>query len=184
MRRVTIPLLLCVLALSACGSADPKSAAPSAAAAKKALAGSPPALAALHDQANELLGGGKDAFEQRLAQLKGHPVVVNKWASWCGPCRAEFPLFQRESVKHGKTIAFVGVDGNDSDADAAKFLKKFPVTYPSYKDQDLKVSQVFNGVQAFPTTAFYDSKGKVAFLHQGQYLDGAALDKDIAQYAK
>ena len=49
-------------------------------------------------------------------------MVVNKWASWCGPCRAEFPFFQSQSVKRGKRIAFLGVDGNDNDADAAEFL--------------------------------------------------------------
>src|SRR5687767_12200523 len=54
-------------------------------AAKQRLQGSPPALAALHDQSGELLDGGVDAFEARLEKLRGHPVVINKWASWCDP---------------------------------------------------------------------------------------------------
>jgi thiol-disulfide isomerase/thioredoxin len=184
MRRLTISLVLCLLVAAGCGSGDPKSAAPSGAAAAKQLKGAPPALAALHAQANQLLDGGPDAFKARLKKLRGHPVVVNKWASWCGPCRAEFPHFQRQALKHGKRIAFIGVDGNDADSDAEEFLEKFPVTYPSYIDGDLKISQVFNGVQAFPSTAFYDSKGKLAYLHQGQYLDEAKLAADIKQYAR
>jgi cytochrome c biogenesis protein CcmG, thiol:disulfide interchange protein DsbE len=187
MRRLP-PILICVVGLAvglpACGSDEPDSAAPSPAQARKALAGAPAPLAALHAQANELLDGGPQAFEQRLAGLKGHPVVVNKWASWCDPCRRELPHFQRQALKHGKRIAFLGVDSNDNDGDAREFLAEFPVSYPSYKDPDLKVSAVFNGVAAFPTTAFYDSKGKLAYVKQGVYLEEKDLVEDIERYAR
>ena len=148
------------------------------------LAGAPKPLADLHDQSCDLLDGGPAAFKARLASLKGHPVVVNKWASWCGPCRAEFPLFQRASLALGKRVAFLGVDSNDNYGDAAKFLKQYPVSYPSYKDGDNRIAQVFNGVIAFPTTVFYDATGKLQYLHNGQYRDEASLRRDIARYAK
>jgi cytochrome c biogenesis protein CcmG/thiol:disulfide interchange protein DsbE len=187
MGRLTL-LLACsaaiALGLPACGSDEPRSAAPSDAAARKALAGAPAQLAGLHAQSNELLDGGPKAFEQRLARLKGHPVVVNKWASWCDPCRRELPHFQRLALKHGKRIAFLGVDSNDNDGDAREFLEEFPVSYPSYKDPDLKVSAVFNGVAAFPTTAFYDSKGELAYVKQGVYLEEKDLVEDIERYAR
>src|SRR5690349_20983554 len=61
----------------------------------------PAALGRLHEQANTLLGGGTPAFQARLRALRGHPVVVNKWASWCSPCRAEFPVFQQVATSHG-----------------------------------------------------------------------------------
>ena len=76
--------------------------------------GAPSRWRELYDQADQLLPGGADAFQQRLAELRGHPVVVNKWASWCGPCREEFPWFQRLSARLGKRIAFLGVDAKDS----------------------------------------------------------------------
>jgi cytochrome c biogenesis protein CcmG, thiol:disulfide interchange protein DsbE len=183
MRRA-VPVLACVLLMGGCGSSEPKSAAPKPNVAKERLAGSPAPLASLHSQANRLLGGGPDAFKARLRALRGHPVVVNKWASWCGPCRLEFPFFQRLSIREGRRIAFLGVDANDNDADAKRFLGDLPLSYPSYRDPDLKVSAVFNGVAAFPTTAFYDRRGKLSFIHQGGYATERKLDEDIARYAR
>src|SRR3954466_12702162 len=149
----------------------------------ESLAGAPAPLASLHQQGCDLLDGGPDEFKQRLASLKGHPVVVNKWASWCGPCRAESPHFQKASVALGKKVAFVGVDSNDNYGDAKAFLKRYPVSYPSYKDGSNTIAQVFNGVIAFPTTVFYDASGKLKFIHNGQYATEAALRRDISRYA-
>jgi cytochrome c biogenesis protein CcmG, thiol:disulfide interchange protein DsbE len=180
MRRSAV-LALCSLAIAGCGEEDPKSAgAPS----QSALSGAPAPLAKLHRQADELLPGGATAFKRRLRELRGYPVVVNKWASWCPPCRAEFPFFQRQAEKRARKVAFLGVDSQDNDGDAREFLREFPVPYPSYKDPDLGVAGVFNGVQAFPTTAFYDSKGKVAFVHQGGYATERKLAEDIERYAR
>ena len=183
MHRLTPIFVVCLLA-AGCGAAQPKSAAPAPQDAAKALAGSPPALARLHRQANRLLGGDANAFKARLRELHGHPVVVNKWASWCPPCRGEFPFFQRQSVRRGRKIAFIGVDGNDNDQDARKFLSRFPVSYPSYKDPQLGIAAVFNGVQAFPTTAFYDKQGKLVFTHPGGYQSEDQLAEDIDRYAR
>ena len=83
--------------------------------AKQRLQGAPAPLAELHTQASTLIGGGKDAFEARLAALKGHPVVINKWASWCAPCQAEFGVFESVGTERGKEVAFLGVNGTDKD---------------------------------------------------------------------
>jgi thiol-disulfide isomerase/thioredoxin len=182
-RRPLAAVLVSVFALGACagcGSDDPESHP----ADLSQLKGSPPPLAKLHAQANRLLDGGPDAFRERLASLKGYPVVVNKWAAWCGPCRNEFPHFQDESVRLGKKVAFIGVDANDNDENARDFLADYPVAYPSYKDPDVKISDVFNATLSWPSTAFYDRKGELAYLHQGPYADAEALSADIERYAR
>lgn len=150
--------------------------------AARELQGAPEPLAALHEQAGELLDGGPDAYKKRLAELRGYPVVVNKWASWCGPCRSEFPFFETVSREQGKKVAFLGVNSNDNDASAKDFYSQFDISYPSYKDPDSKVAQVFNGVAAFPVTVFYDARGKVQYLHQGGYPSEQRLRDDIKRY--
>jgi thiol-disulfide isomerase/thioredoxin len=173
-----------VLAITRGGKGTPKSAAPSNAAVQQALAGSPAPLAKIHDQANELLSGGTKAFKARLADLHGYPVVVNKWAAWCGPCRQEFPMFQQASLKYGKTVAFLAVDSNDNNGDAKSFLKQLPVTYPSYEDPDLKIAASMNAAGAFPTTIYFNSQGKMVANHIGGYLKERELQQDIAKYAR
>jgi thiol-disulfide isomerase/thioredoxin len=165
------------------GGGQGKSAGGACGSVPAALKGAPPPLANLHEQGCDLLGGGPAAYKQRLAALKGYPVVVNQWASWCGPCRAEFPHFQRLAASLGKRVAFLGVDFTDNDANAATFLKQYPVPYPSYKDGDGKISQVFNGVGPLPKTIFYDAAGKLKYIHVGQYASETALRRDISRYA-
>jgi cytochrome c biogenesis protein CcmG/thiol:disulfide interchange protein DsbE len=148
----------------------------------KALAGSPPTLAALHRQANDLLGGGQEAFEARLAKLRGYPVVVNVWASWCVPCRQEFPVLQKLSARYGKKVAFLGLNSEDSDDAAATFLREEPVPYPSYTDPDKSIAG-FLGVVGFPDTAFYDKSGKLLYLKQGPYTNDSDLEADVRHYA-
>jgi cytochrome c biogenesis protein CcmG/thiol:disulfide interchange protein DsbE len=130
------------------------------------------------------LGGGRDAFETFVEKQRGTPVVVNKWASWCGPCRAEFPFLRDQANKRKGKVVFVGVNSQDNDGDARDFLDEYPVPFRHFKDPKLEVAASFNGVQAFPTTAYYDSKGELAFVHQGGYASEADLAEDIDQYAR
>jgi len=149
----------------------------------KALAGAPAPLAKLYSQDNQLLDGGTDAFDARIAELKGYPIVVNKWASWCGPCRAEFPFLQNLSARYGKRVAFIGVDSNDSDDAAKTFLGEYPVPYPSYSDPDQEIAQNLKATLGFPSTAFYDRNGDVAYLRQGAYPSEDDFRADIERYA-
>ncbi|HEX3174775.1 MAG TPA: TlpA disulfide reductase family protein [Solirubrobacterales bacterium] len=150
---------------------------------EEALAGSPPSLAALHRQGDELLGGGQDAYEQRLAALHGYPTVVNLWASWCGPCRFEFPLFQKAAAAEGKRVAFLGIDVEDSDDAAATFLEEAPVPYPSYTDPDKGISDSLGASLGLPDTAFYNARGQLVYLRKGPYHDLAELRADVARFA-
>jgi cytochrome c biogenesis protein CcmG/thiol:disulfide interchange protein DsbE len=160
LRRVRrlAPLLVLVL-LAGCDSDD---AAPSA----------------------SFLPGGRDAFEARIDKAGGKPVVVNKWASWCGPCRLEFPFFRNQAEKRSGKIVFIGVNSNDNRQAAEEFLKEEPVPFKHFEDPKLEIAAAFDAVQAFPATAFYDSKGELAFVHQGPYTTERQLAAAIDRYAR
>ncbi len=147
------------------------------------LAGSPAPLAVLHAQADEILPGGLPALRARLAALRGRPVVINKWASWCEPCRAEFGVFQRVSVSQGREVAFIGIDSGDSSrANALAFLRSSPVSYPSYYDQSGQAGAAITDSTFTPVTVFYNRRGG-QFIHQGPYLSVAKLEEDVRRYA-
>ena len=150
--------------------------------AQRELAGAPAPLAGLHRQSARLLGGGRPAFERRLAGLKGYPVVVNKWASWCGPCRTEFPIFQSEAVKQGKRVAFVGVNAGDSRDPARRFLRATPLPFPSYVDPSEKIAKSIRAPANYPITVFFDRRGRLVYIHQGGYRRQADLAADVRRY--
>jgi thiol-disulfide isomerase/thioredoxin len=171
--------LLSTALLSACGAAATSvpTGPPHSQVALKAQ------LAKLRSEANMLLDGGPAAFEARLADLRGAPIVVNQWASWCGPCRFEFPFFQHLASRFDGRVAFLGVNSQDNRGDAEAFLKQLPVPYPHFYDEDTSIARLFRGGRAWPTTAFYDAKGKLTHTHVGAYATEGKLDQDIRTYA-
>jgi thiol-disulfide isomerase/thioredoxin len=155
----------------------------SAAQMRARLQGSAPLLAALHAQSGELLPGGLHAVRARLHALRGVPVVINKWASWCQPCRAEFGAFQRASLALGRSVAFVGIDSGDtSEADARSFLRSFPVSYPSYSDGSGQAGVALTDSTFTPVTVFLDRAG-AEYIHQGPYPTASKLEADVRRYA-
>jgi len=189
MYRLTLALLLSAgaFALAACGddpTLDQEAQAPRAPAESGANDAriDDPALRRLREQGNRLLDGGPEAFEAQLAELRGTPVVVNQWATWCPPCRAEFPIFQRVAEKYAGRVAFLGVDMQDDRAAAEAFLEELPTPYPHYVDDDASISRLFRGGRVSPTTGLYDASGKLVFSHLGAYADDAQLEAEIRRY--
>jgi cytochrome c biogenesis protein CcmG, thiol:disulfide interchange protein DsbE len=173
-----------VIGLSQAGGDSEQAAEPAhfdLAQAKRELAGAPAPLAALHEQSSRLLPGGVDAFRKRLEELKGQPIVINKWASWCRPCRAEFPIFQQVATERGKEIAFLGVNAADKRPAAERFLAERPLPYPSYEDSGEQIARSLEAPKYFPMTVFVDPRGKT-FTHTGEYHSRAELEADLDRY--
>lgn len=153
--------------------------APTPAAAQRQLAGSPGPLADLHAQANALLP--IEDLDDRLASLRGYPVVINIWGSWCNPCREEFPILQRLSASEGRRVAFIGIATQDAEENAGAFLRRRPVSYPSYLDFDGRAADRYGAIGA-PATIFLDENGRRAYFHQGKYRTDEDLRADIRRY--
>lgn len=145
------------------------------------LAGSPAPLAALHQQGSQLVGG---RLVNRLRDLRGYPVVVNVWGSWCIPCQQEFPVLAGAANRYGRQVAFLGADYNDQPGNARSFLRTHRISYPSYTVTPGGLSSFLpGGIQATPTTFFVNRQGKVVSVHTGAYDSPGSLDQDIQSYA-
>ena len=103
-----------------------------------------------------LFDAGK--FDALLAQLKGTPVVVNIWASWCGPCRTEAPLLSAAARRYGHQVQFVGVDILDQKQAATAFTNEFHIPYPSVFDPTGAIKTEL-GFLGQPDTIFFDAAG-------------------------
>ena len=102
-----------------------------------------------------------------LDQYKGQVVMINFWASWCGPCREEMPILEKLHAKY-KPMGFtmIGVNVEPDSAEAAKWLKATPVTFPILFDTKSEVSKLY-AVQSMPSTVIIDRKGNLRWLHRG-----------------
>ena len=130
---------------------------------------------------DQLAAVTKTQFDGILAGLRGTPVVVNLWASWCAPCRAEMPLLQRAANDYDGRIVFLGIASKDRRAEAEKFLEEVGVDYPSVFDATGDVRAGL-GLRGFPTTYFFAEDGKLVASMTGGITEPklAAQLRDLA----
>jgi peroxiredoxin len=122
--------------------------------------------------------GAKGGGNVSLAQYKGQVVMLNFWASWCGPCRQEMPLLENIYKKYNKLgFTLVGVNVEPDSKAADEWLKQTPVSFPVLYDKDSQVSKLYD-VSGMPSTVIIDRKGNIRVLHRGykpgdenEYLD-------------
>ena len=179
--------LIAAFALAACGSGSGAGNPDSKLTAEQAtepIPGAPPQLAAIRAQGNQILDGGTEAFDARLAELKGTPVVVNQVGVLVRALPARVPRASGAwRARKASSIAFLGVLSDDSKDAAGEFLSELPLPYPSYDDPDKKIGSELKAQAGLPTTSFYDPSGMLVFTKFGPYTDEAQLEADIARYS-
>ena len=120
----------------------------------------------------------------RLSDLQGHPVLVNFWASWCAPCRAEIPALIASYERYQpQGLVIVGVNLQEADQNVRKFAAEFGITYPIVMDRDAEVAGVWRiggPIKGLPSSYFIDGTGVIRDIYPGQ-LTGDLLDKKLAE---
>jgi cytochrome c biogenesis protein CcmG/thiol:disulfide interchange protein DsbE len=109
---------------------------------------------------------------------RGKPVVVNFWASWCGPCADEAPVLQDAARRYGDRVAFVGVNVQDVDSDAQAFLRKYAISYPNGSNNAGPISIQY-GMRGVPETYFIAPDGRL--VRKWNTLTAADLEQFLAE---
>lgn len=115
---------------------------------------------------------------RRLSELRGQPLIINVWASWCGPCRAEMGSLERLSRRFGgKQFNVIGVSTDDHAGAAAAFLRQTRVTFDNYLDRNLQLEHML-GANTIPLTVLVDARGRVIHKIRGsrEWDSPAALE--------
>lgn len=117
----------------------------------------------------------------RLVDLRGQPVVLNFWASWCGPCRAEAPLLAEawQQEQDGEII-FIGLTHSDTQHGALSFIEEYGLHYPNGPDPGNAISRLY-GVQGIPATFFIDAEGRIVDSHRGMLFSADDLSQRLEE---
>jgi cytochrome c biogenesis protein CcmG/thiol:disulfide interchange protein DsbE len=124
-----------------------------------------------------------DGLSVSLASLEGHPVVLNFWATWCGPCRHEIPFLQDLATDPAwldRGLEMVAIDIQESEADVRQFMESFGMTYPVLLDRSGQVANLYN-IRGIPTTFFIDKDGIIQNVRVGTFSSKGEIETIIEQ---
>jgi cytochrome c biogenesis protein CcmG/thiol:disulfide interchange protein DsbE len=139
-------------------------------------------LEVLWDRTETWPGGARRRLADgrlELAELRGRPVVVNFWASWCLPCRDEAPILNASSRDHAGHVVFLGVNVQDLPEDALAFSREFETPYASVRDRGNGTYDDF-GLTGVPETYYLDAGGRIV-AHSPGAISRPSLEQGIAQ---
>ena len=127
----------------------------------------PAAAVTIQDSAPDFTLKSLEGSNLRLEEYRGQVVLINFWASWCGPCRQEMPLLDRLHQRYVDTgFAVLGVNVEGEEAPARELIDKIPVTFPVLIDEGQLVSELYK-LEAMPSTVVVDRDGVVRYIHRG-----------------
>ncbi len=107
----------------------------------------------------------------RLSEFRGTPVVINFWATWCGPCRVEMPYLQARAERYNADLAILAVDIDEPLADVQAFAEEFGLTFEILLDPGGEISALYE-IRGYPTTIFVDRAGLIKAIHIGGMSEG------------
>ncbi|HEU4356031.1 MAG TPA: TlpA disulfide reductase family protein [Actinomycetota bacterium] len=165
-RRSLLALMLLALVAAGCGGGGGPSTE-----ARSSMPSTP----------TELPDADPESYTALLEGLRGTPVVVNVWASWCGPCRLEAPGLAEVAAEYGDRVRFLGIDVLDARPDARAFIEEFGWPYPSLFDRTGAIRDSF-GLIGQPHTLFYGADGALVDTHLGT-ITGDQLREEVQALA-
>ncbi len=171
-----LSIFIVAFALAACSVVIPGLALPSA----NNAAPSRPTKAKIGELAPEINLKSLNSDPIVLSKLEGHPVLVNFWATWCGPCREEFPALMRAYRKHkeeGFVILGVNFQDDNSDEGVMTFMRNSVADFPIVRDTGERVGRMY-GIRGLPTSFFIDRKGIIRDIVVGGPMTDDYLDQE------
>lgn len=160
MRFAAVSVVTALLAFSACG-------------------GSTDALPEESPGPGAIVDGSVERFSQTLAEMRGRPIVVNFWATWCEPCKDEMPRLVAAARTYRGRVHFLGVDVQDDPTAAARFADAYRMPFPSMTDPQRAIVRD-QKILGLPVTQFYRADGELAFVHSGE-IQSDELEEKIEE---
>lgn len=119
-----------------------------------------------------------------LSDFRGKPMIINVWASWCGPCQEEMPSLQRLARRAGSQVHVIGISTDDYPDRAEQFVRKYRIEFPNFIDSKLRLEHML-GAERLPLTLLVDAQGKVLAKHFGaKEWDGPEAVAYVARHLR